>query len=93
MDTNRLERLREAMRARAETIRSQRADATEVLHHAEGIIATARETRAIAATALARIRIQRGGVGRGPPPANDIGCMAWRLVPLGFLESGILFAS
>jgi hypothetical protein len=70
MDTNRLERLREAMRARADTIRSQRADATEVRHHAEGIIATARETRAIAATAHARIRIQRGGRREGTSPGD-----------------------
>jgi hypothetical protein len=60
METNRLQRLRVVMRARAETIRSQRADTTELRDHAEEIIVRARETRDIAATTSATIRLRAG---------------------------------
>jgi hypothetical protein len=65
MDTKRLDRLREAMRARAETMRGLRTDAAEARDHAEGIIARARVTRAIAATTLVRAKSPRGGRGAG----------------------------
>jgi hypothetical protein len=70
MDTNQLDRLRETMRARAETIRSQKAGATELREHAEEIIVKAREARSIAATTRATIGLSGGGRREGAWPGD-----------------------